>query len=174
MPTASCRARGKSGGLASPNLARAVSSCRLPVIGVGAVLAAEVLVQQLARDRAGIGAQIHRVERDPRDELQDDGIPGRAHCALAPGERTVAGHQDCRHVTRILAVEAAPYHETCIFLIVLNNLVGREIVGYRNGAEEVVRVCRAKKGNGSASLSPYRWELRVGMGHAADIGKRLV
>src|SRR3954453_22673670 len=163
MLIALCRTSNVSRGLASRSLVRAASSGLLPVVGVGAVLASEVLVQQLYRDGVGVGVEGDRVERDSRDELQDDGVPGRAHCAVTPREGAVTGHEDRRHVTGISVAEAAAYHEACVSLVVLRDLFGREIIGHRNGTEKIVRVCRAKAGNGFAGLGPRRGELRVGM-----------
>src|SRR5260370_38157780 len=78
----------------------------LAIIGLGAVLAKKMLIEQYLLHRFGGRKKTQGLTRQPDQMFKDYGVMHRFGHRFAPGKRAMAGHQDCRAGQRIPPGEA--------------------------------------------------------------------
>ena len=141
----------------------------LAVIGAGAVLAQEVLVQQLRLDRREAGGEVQGQHGHLGDALDRHGGLDGLGRRRAPGERGVAIDQDARIVQRVEVAEALDDDAPGLPFVGRRDLAGRHLAGDRHRAGKVVGVRRAEDRDRPAGLGKGRGVGGVSVHHAADV-----
>ena len=140
----------------------------LSVIGIGAVLAAEMLLNE-QRIHGCSGIHTERHEGHLGHLFGHYGMIDSLVGILAPRNRTVVLHQNGRgvHGIDVVATETVYDDHTCVLLIFVH-LLGSHVVCAGNAVVEIVGMSGSDVGNVLAGLSPSGGIGGVGVNHASD------
>lgn len=146
----------------------------LTVICAWAVLAEEMLVQEVGLHGFRVRKETQRFASKANQMLKDDRIMDSIIDSFAPGEGAVAGNEHARTMQRVTASKSLHDDIAGVHFVIISDFARVKTTGARNRTVKVIGVCSAKSGNGSATLSPGGGIETVRVNDPANLAKSAI
>ncbi len=148
----------------------------LAVVGVGAVFAEVVFVEDVLGERGEVGVEEEGIEGDAGAHFEGDAVVEGVLGGGAPGEGGVVVLEDGGEVegVEVLLAEGIGDGVAGVGFVVVGDFCGGEGAAEGDGAVEVVGVSGAEAGEGATGLGPAGGGGAVGVADAANAGEGAV
>ena len=146
----------------------------LSVARAGAVFVKKVAVKMGLGDRRHFRINGDRLQGQPRDFLDNDGVQRGLRGVGSPGKGRMAGDEHGRNLHRIEPRESPDNRESGVGFAVGADLLVGEAGGDRDRTVEIIGMRSAVAGDLAFRLRPARRGARMAVGDTADGGPRAV